>query len=109
MFKKNNRLSRAEFSEYFKKGKRYQSPHLTIITAPSDRNKVSVVVGKRVSKLAVRRNILRRRVCSQLQKTLLENKNNNYIVIVIVKPSYNTLARKLANEVVSNTFIEATT
>lgn len=107
MFKKENRLSRNEFSEYFKKGKRHQFPHLTIIITPSNKNKVAVVVGKKVSKLAIRRNILKRRIYSKLKEFLSENKKNNYVVIVIVKSSYNNLPRKLANEEIFNNLIKA--
>lgn len=100
MFKKANRLSRVEFSDFYKKGKKYNFSHLTVIIAPFSKNKVSVVVGKKVSNSAVRRNVLKRRVYGQLRKFLLENKKESNIIIIILKPSYNNIPRKTANEMI---------
>jgi ribonuclease P protein component len=55
--------------------------------------KVSVVVGKKVAKSAVRRNALRRRVYAQL-KNLIETTGYKGVLIIIVKPSYNAVPRK---------------
>jgi len=98
MFKKNNRLSKVEFSEFYTKGIKKHFPHLTIITHPSNKTKVSVVVGKKVAKSAVRRNTLRRRVYASLKNFEIKNKKSLGIFIVVVKPSYNTIPRKQSEE-----------
>jgi ribonuclease P protein component len=97
MFKKTNRLTKVEFSEFFKKGKKNHFPNLTIITYPSTKTKVSVVVGKKVAKSAVRRNIIKRRIYAVLRS--VSNKKDSFgVVIIVVKPGYNSLSRKTAEE-----------
>ena len=100
MFKKTQRLSKPEFDVVFRSGKRHHSPVFTIITKPSDTTKVSVVVGKKVAKSAVRRNTLRRRIYALLREVVPQTKQT---YIVIAKPKLNTLSRKQAQQV----FMEA--
>jgi len=100
MFKKVERLSRSEFSEYFKVGRKHHCPHLTIITAPLTSRKVSVVVGKKVAKSAVKRNVLKRRVYAMLRTILTEAKYSG-VLIVIVKPSLNSLSKKALKDSVA--------
>lgn len=97
MFKKTNRLTKSEFEEYFKRGKKNHFPHLTIVTSLSKKTKVSVVVSKKVAKSAVRRNILKRRVYASLRELSIDNRIG--VMIVILKPSYNSLSRKESNHV----------
>jgi ribonuclease P protein component len=99
MFKKSQRLSQSEFAAYFKTGKRYHSKYLTIITSSAHNRGVAVVVGKKVAKSAVRRNTLRRRVYATLRKEL-SAANYQAVMIVIVKPEFNSLSRKVADETV---------
>ena len=94
MFKKANRLTTREFSEFFKTGKRHNFKHLSIIHTSSDILKVSVVVGKKVAKSAVRRNSLKRKVLASLRKADL--KTGAYIFLL--KPSFSSLSRKTAEE-----------
>lgn len=96
MFKKAERLNSSEFLEFFKSGTKHQFTHFTIITHPHTSLKTAVVVGKKVSKLAIKRNIFKRRVYNSL-RLMLNNNNLKYAIIVILKPSYNTLPRKMAN------------
>ena len=98
MFKKNERLSKSEFSEYFKVGKKHHFPHVTIITHPLPIKKVAVVVGKKVAKSAVRRNTLSRRVNAVLKSEL--PKTSLSLIIVIVKPGFNTLTKANAQKVI---------
>lgn len=100
MFKKNQRLSRPEFTEYFAKGERHHFTNYTIITSPHLSHKVSVVVGKKVAKSAVRRNALKRRIYAQLRE-LFHKHSISGVFIVLAKPSYNTLPRKQSNETLS--------
>ncbi len=97
MFKKVERLSRSEFSEYFKTGKRHHFPNFTVITKSYPTRKVSVVVSKKVAKSAVRRNTIKRRVYATLRDELTE-KGYQGVFIVIVKPNVNPLSRKVADE-----------
>lgn len=102
MFKKSERLKVVEFATYFARGKRHYTPHLTIITAPAKIRKVAVVVGKKVSKKAVTRNQLRRRIYTQLRQIVPETYTGVYIVLV--KPSFATLPRKAAQAFITETF-----
>lgn len=99
MFKKAERLSKREFDEVFRIGKRHHFPHLTVIIAPRESRSVSVVVGKKVSRLAVRRNTLRRRIYAILREVLTQY-SFNQAMIVITKPSFNSLTRTAAEQLV---------
>jgi len=92
MLAKRNRLSKRQFDAFFAKGKRFHFPHCTIIYTPHPEFHGSVVVGKKVTKRAVKRNTIRRRVYAQLYQQLKTN-NQVGVFIVIVKPSYLTLTR----------------
>lgn len=96
MFKKTERLSRSEFSQHFKVGKKHQFKYLTIITDKTDSTKVAVVVGKKVAKSAVKRNKIKRRIYASLRKQFSEKKGVG-VVVVIVKPAYASLPRKAAD------------
>jgi ribonuclease P protein component len=91
MLAKSNRISRSDFSHYFKTGKRLHSPFATLIVSPYKTFHGSVVVSKKVNKKAVRRNKLRRRVYSQLYRAG-KNKRTG-VFIVILKPSFDTLPK----------------
>ena len=97
MFKKAQRLNKSEFSEFFKSGRKHNFPEATIITTPHPTWKVSVVVGKKVAKSAVRRNTIRRRINAQLRK-LTDSIEEAKVLIVVVKPRYNSLTKKAADE-----------
>lgn len=98
MFKKNERLSKSEFSHFFAVGIRKHSKHITIITAPFPTLKVSAVVGKKVFKSAVKRNMIKRRVYATLRKDI---GNHTGVYIIVIKPSFSSLSRKLAAAEVS--------
>lgn len=95
MFKKSERLSRSEFSEYFRIGKRHHFSHCTIITAPHQTRKAAVVVGKKVAKSAVRRNTIKRRVYAALRALLPASHQG--VIIILIKPTYNSLTRQAAD------------
>jgi len=97
MLKKANRLSRTQFSEYFRSGKRHHFEHLTIIYSPAPTLRCAVVIGKKVAKGAVRRNTLKRRVFARLSQTQKEFASNG-VFIIILKPSFNSLSRAAADE-----------
>ncbi len=64
MLSKKNRLTRSEFSEYFKQGKRFHSPLFTLVYQQNNTLKASAVISKKIAKTAVARNKFRRRVYS---------------------------------------------
>lgn len=94
MFKKSERLSKSEFTHYFGVGSKKHFKHLTCIISPATTRKVAVVVGKKVAKSAVKRNTIRRRVYAAIRKEL--DQQDKGVLIVIVKPSFATLSRKVA-------------
>ena len=106
MFKKKERLTRAEFGEYFKVGRRYHTPQMTIITHPLSTNKVVVVVGKKVAKSAVRRNTLKRRVYAILRERLVAEGYCG-VMIIILKAPFNSLPRQQASEAVYTAIAQA--
>lgn len=97
MLKKQDRLSKTEFDTYFASGKRFHFAHLTIIFSPFPSLRGTVVVGKKVSKSAIRRNTLRRRIYARL-RLLGAEKDLKGVFIIITKPSYNSLSRVAADE-----------
>ena len=99
MLKKSNRLSRTQFTEYFRSGKKYHYEHLTIIYTPTLSFAGAVVVSKKVSKSAVRRNTLKRRVFARLAHIQTETRCTG-VFIIILKPSFNLLTRSAADELV---------
>ncbi|MEN9920280.1 MAG: Ribonuclease [Candidatus Parcubacteria bacterium] len=89
MLKKSERVARADFLQFFKTGRRFHSTHLTLVYVPHPTFHGSVVVSKKVSKLAVTRNKIRRRIYARLQ-TL---RAIGGVYIVHVKPSFSTLTK----------------
>ncbi len=102
MFKKRERLTRAEFTTFFKHGKRYHSPNFTLIYAPTesqgDSGRVAVVVSKKVSKSAVKRNRIRRKVYSLLFQCSKGIKTPFGVCIVLVKPGATLLSKAKLQE-----------
>jgi ribonuclease P protein component len=62
MLPRTKRLTRAEFTHFFKMGKRLHSPSLTVVYAPHTHFQASAVISKKIAKTAVLRNKFRRRV-----------------------------------------------
>ncbi|OGG88909.1 ribonuclease P protein component [Candidatus Kaiserbacteria bacterium RIFOXYD1_FULL_42_15] len=86
MFKKSQRLSRPQFTTFFKQGVRFQAPELTLIYNANTPLSVSVVVGKKVFKNAVDRNRLRRRIYAGCKRYFDANKVVLGSYIIITKP-----------------------
>lgn len=95
MLAKSARLSKKQFDQYFATGKRFHGEYCTIIYSPQDTLHGSVVVGKKVSKKAVVRNKIRRRIYAQL-RNMCEQHGVTGVFIIIVKPTYLSLTRKQA-------------
>ncbi len=85
MLKKKERLTKKEFDRFFSLGKRLHSPFFTIVYTKSDNFHGAVVVGKKVFKNAVDRNLLRRRLYNSLYK-LSRADNLKGVYIILSKP-----------------------
>ena len=102
MFSAKQRLSRTAFTEYFKTGRRFQTPALTLVYSPTVPFGVSAVVGKKVSKLAVGRNRIRRRLYAGMRRSFDASTVTKGVYIVIAKPLAATYTREaLATELTS--------
>lgn len=93
MFTKRERLSRTAFTQYFAAGRRFHTPALTLVYTPEAPFGVSVVVGKKVSKLAVGRNRIRRRLYAGMRRVFSESGTPAAVCIVIAKPLAATYTR----------------
>lgn len=90
MLNKEQRVSRVDFLSFLKSGKRFHSTHLTLIYSPFPTFHGSVVVSKKVSKQAVVRNTLRRRIYAQMQQL---KDTSPGVYIVMVKPGFASVSR----------------
>ena len=94
MLAKPQRLSRVQFSSFFKSGKRKHSDVATLVCTPYPTFHASVVVSKKVSKKAVDRNKIRRQIYRQLY--ILKKQSHTGVFIVLVKPGFVAVSRKPA-------------
>lgn len=104
MLKKTQRVQRADFAGFLKNGKRFHATHMTIVFTPFPTFHASVVVSKKVAKLAVTRNTLRRRVYAKL--AALKNKEKTGVFIAVLKPSFGALTKKMAQEEVTQLIVK---
>ena len=93
MFKKSQRLDRTAFTQYFKTGRRFQTTHLTLVYTPGVPLQVSSVVGKKVSKQAVGRNRVRRRIYAATKRFSAIQTDMTGIHIIIAKPTAAKITR----------------
>lgn len=106
MFKKRERLTKKDFDTYFKSGRRIHHPLFTLVYTPHEEFHGAVVVGKKVSKKAVERNKIRRRVYSALY-TQYKEQNLHGVFIILTKPpikgvSFSEIQRTLIDTVGHN-------
>ena len=102
MFSAAIRLSRRAFTTYFKIGRRFQTPALTLVYSPTDTLAVAAVVGKKVSKQAVGRNRIRRRIYAGMRRSFTVHTITTGTYILIAKPAAATYSRAaLAAELVT--------
>lgn len=83
MFSRAHRLDRATFARTYKRGRRVDMPGFVLIYEVATVCTVAAVVGKKVAKSAVARNLLRRR----LYAALLDAGIKTGRVIIIAKPA----------------------
>lgn len=90
MFKKAQRLTKRQFDEYYKSGRRFHGQYLQVLFTTHDHFHAAVVVGKKVYKKAHDRNRLRRRLYGFLYQQKLAKKRKG-VYIVLVKPGAATV------------------
>lgn len=85
MKKENRILKNADFSTLIKTGKKYHTPSLCFYYLPNVNNsyRIGVTISKKVSKLAVVRNLIKRRIIAILIQQY--NIKNLYDIIIVVK------------------------
>jgi len=93
MLKKSERLDRSSFIKNFKKGKKNNGTHTMVVSHPYPTFLAAVVVGKKVSKKAVTRNSIRRRLYGVLEVLRRDYKLTG-VYIVIAKPEIIKLTKK---------------
>ncbi|MEZ4194902.1 MAG: ribonuclease P protein component [Candidatus Paceibacterota bacterium] len=92
MLPKKERLDRAQFSRVFASGRRIHGVYTTVILSPAPTFTSSVVVPKKVAKLAHERNRIRRRIYALLRKMRLDL-DPKVALIVVTKPAISKLTR----------------
>ncbi len=73
MLPKKERLSRQAFSRFFSVGRKIHTPLFQVVYSPHPTLHVSVVVSKKISKRAVGRNKIRRRVYDAVRRYRTES------------------------------------
>lgn len=101
MLKKKQRLSKRQFDTFFRTGKRLHSPLFQVIYARTADFHGAVVVGKKVHKRAVDRNLLRRRVYNVLYRLSQDQDLNGVYIIIAKPPAAGVDFAELRDEVVS--------
>jgi ribonuclease P protein component len=100
MLPKQKRLSRAEFSAFFPKTKRFHSEYMTAHYFPTvTASQWAVVAGKKVSKLAVVRNRVRRQVYAVLARQIIAHSTGVYIFVI--KPTFVTVTKSKHEAIVA--------
>lgn len=83
MLPKKERLKRIDFSRFFSVGRRVNTPLFQLIYSEYPSLHVSVVVSKKVSKLAVKRNKIRRRVYDVVRTYRKEAKTTGVYIFIM--------------------------
>lgn len=82
MLPRTKRLTRAEFTHFFKMGKRLHSPSLTMVYAPHTRFQASAVISKKIAKTAVLRNKFRRRVYDVFERKVRDGLTSGVFICI---------------------------
>lgn len=97
MLPKNKRVPRKLFKPLLESNKYFNSTNFSLRSAPSKETRVAVSVSKKISKHAVIRNRVRRRVYSSIRE-LLPNLSNNFFLIVAKPGAEKIKGDKLKSE-----------
>ncbi|MFZ2522018.1 MAG: ribonuclease P protein component [Minisyncoccia bacterium] len=108
MLPKKNRVSKMEFGEIFKGGKRYNSEHFLLYLAKNKDKlqKFSFSVSKKVCPKAVQRNKLRRRGYSAISKIVKSMIDGNSGLFVI-KKNFSKMSFKALEEEITSLLLKA--
>jgi len=97
MLSKNKRIPRKLFKPLLESRKYFNSEHFSLRVAPSEEVRVAVSVSKKISKKAVVRNKVRRRVYSAMRDIIFSLHAGLYLVVA-KHGSEKTGGRELENE-----------
>jgi ribonuclease P protein component len=88
MLNKKSRLTTSQFARAFKNAKRFRVGDFTFLIANKKFStpKFAVVVGKKISKIAVVRNRLRRQIYARIQEHLVEEITDKNIICLYNGP-----------------------
>lgn len=86
MLPKEQRLDRVAFAAAYKKGRKAHMPGLLLVFMKASAYKAAAVVGKKVAKSAVARNLLRRRLYAALSELIMKEEIRDGHIIMIAKP-----------------------
>ena len=100
MLPKNRRISRKLFKPLLESRKYFNSAHFSLRLASSDRARIAISVSKKISKSAVVRNKIRRRLYSAMRGILPSLRGGLYLVIA-KSGSEKIRGRELENELKS--------
>jgi ribonuclease P protein component len=100
MLPRKKRLNKKEFDRFFSLGRRFHSPHLTLVAHASPAFQASAVAPKKIFKTAVSRNKFRRRVYDVFERTLRE-KTMRGAYICIAKSGAETIRYEALKEELS--------
>ena len=102
MLKKINRIgSRKEFLEIKNKGKLIGSPAFGILILEKDdeEKKIGFIISKKVSKRAVDRNKIKRRIAEVVKKNLEKFEPGTRIIFLAKKETLNKKVEEIENEI----------
>ncbi|OAI47924.1 hypothetical protein AYO45_05485 [Gammaproteobacteria bacterium SCGC AG-212-F23] len=98
-FPKNRRLLlKTEFQSVFDHSKKVSHPYFLVLYHPNQLNhaKLGVIIGKRIAKTAVRRNMFKRIVRESFRTH--QEKINGFNIIVMARQGYNTTDKQKLRE-----------
>lgn len=98
MLPKKQRLTKKEFDTFFQSGKRIHTPYFTLVYTPHTTFHGAVVVGKKVSKKAVTRNKIRRRVYAALYRLKQEQDIRGVYILLVKRPAEACAFHELVSE-----------
>lgn len=92
MLKKKQRLSRSEFTNLLKRGKRLHGDHFSLLYTPAEETKCGLVVSKKIAKKAVERNKLRRKIYAVFGENLTVLPHLH--CVLLTRPAITTLSHE---------------
>jgi ribonuclease P protein component len=91
MLPKKERLSREAFNRFFSAGKRINTTSFQVVYAVNPNFHASVVVSKKIARLAVERNRIRRQIYDMVRRYKKEHMELHGVYIFIVQKGIHTI------------------